>query len=125
MKVAIPVENGIVAEHFGHAPQFIIYDVSEGEIQKEVLTPPPHQPGVIPQWLHSLGVTHVLCGHMGMRALAFFEDFGIEVITGVPPLPADEVLKMFLQNSLQVEPKICRGGHGIGCGRQGAGYGRY
>ncbi len=118
MKIAVPLEGDLVAEHFGHAPYFAIYSVADGEVTKEILTPPPHEPGAIPRWLHSLGVTHIISGNMGWRAKEFFESFGIEVITGAPPAPADEVVSAFLAGNLRVEPRFC-GGHGHGHGLGG------
>ena len=116
MKIAVPLEGDLVAEHFGHAPYFAIYAVNDEEVTKEIHTPPPHQPGVIPQWLHSLGVTHIISGNMGWRAMEFFKSFGIEVITGAPPAPADEVVSAFIGGTLHVEPRFCGGGHGHGHG---------
>ena len=120
MKIAVPLEGDLVAEHFGHAPRFAIYEVTNEGLRKEIHLPPPHEPGVIPRWLASLGVTHIITGQMGMRALMFFEEFGIQVITGAPPALADEVVAEFLAGRLQVEPRIC-GGHGHGCGGHGHG----
>ncbi len=116
MKIAVPLEGDLVAEHFGHAPLFAIYEPRSEGVEKRLFPPPPHEPGVIPRWLASLGVTHILCGQMGMRALMFFEEFGITVVSGVPPVPADEAVAEFLAGRLRVEPRICgHGGHGGGC----------
>ncbi len=117
MKIVVPLEGDLVAEHFGHASLFALYEPAKEGWRKEVLLPPPHEPGVIPRWLSSLGVTHIICGQMGMRALMFFEEFGIQVITGAPNAPADEVVAEFLAGRLEVEPRLCGGhGHGSGCG---------
>ena len=32
MKIAVPYENGMVFQHFGHTEQFKVYDVENGEI---------------------------------------------------------------------------------------------
>ncbi len=113
MKIAVPLEGDLVAEHFGHAPLFAIYEITPSGLQKEVLTPPPHEPGVIPRWLSGLGVDCILCGMMGMRAVAYFEEYGIKVVSGVPKAPSDEVVKEFLAGRLKVSPRFC-GGHGGG-----------
>ena len=115
MKIAVPLEGVLVAEHFGHAPLFALYEVREDGVHKEIVTPPPHEPGVIPRWLASLGVNVILCGMMGMRAVSYFEEYGIRVVSGVPPAPADEVVAEFLAGRLKVSPRFC-GGHGGGCG---------
>ncbi len=119
MKIAVALEGDLVAEHFGHASHFALYELAPEGWRKEILIPPPHEPGVLPRWLSGLGVTHVICGQMGMKALMFMEEFGIQVITGVPSLPADEIVAAFVAGRLRVEPRFCRG-HGSGCGGKGA-----
>ncbi|MBC8489043.1 MAG: chromosome partitioning protein ParA, partial [Bacteroidetes bacterium] len=57
MKIAIPLTGGKLSAHFGHCEQFGIYEVDdENIITSELVTPPPHEPGVFPKWLHELGV---------------------------------------------------------------------
>ena len=46
------------------------------------LTPPPHEPGVIPRWLHEQGATTIIAGGMGMRAQQIFAENNITVVTG-------------------------------------------
>ncbi len=117
MKIAVPLEGNLVAEHFGHASHFALYEVEGDRIEKTILTPPPHEPGVVPRWLHGLGATYVLAGNIGMRAWHLLEEFGVKVISGVPSEPADEIVKKFLAGKLQTTPRLCRGhGHGQRCG---------
>ena len=71
MKIAIPVEAGRVSMHFGHCQQFEVYEVNETDhtiIGKAAHTPPPHEPGVLPRWLHELGANVIITGGMGPRA---------------------------------------------------------
>ena len=35
MRIAVTYEDGMVFQHFGHTQQFKIFDVENGEIQKE------------------------------------------------------------------------------------------
>ena len=68
MKIAIPVEAGRVSMHFGHCTEFAIYDVDDASRAirgTETRTPPPHEPGVLPQWLHELGANVIITGGMG------------------------------------------------------------
>lgn len=32
MRIAIPVENGEIYQHFGHAPAFRVYDVENSKV---------------------------------------------------------------------------------------------
>ena len=71
---------------------FAVVDVDQGQVVRtEYQTPPPHEPGVLPAWLHQLGVTVVICGGMGMRAQQLFAQNDIQVIYGAPSLPAEEL----------------------------------
>ena len=56
MRIAVPTAQGTLCPHFGHCEQFALVDVDNGKIVKtEYQTPPPHEPGVLPAWLHELG----------------------------------------------------------------------
>jgi ATP-binding protein involved in chromosome partitioning len=107
-KIAIPVAEGKLTPHFGHCRQFALVEVAGGKIKKtDLVTPPPHEPGVLPNWLHQQGVTHVIVGGMGQRAQGHFAEKGIEVIIGAPSLPPEEVVDQYLQGSLQTGENIC------------------
>ena len=41
-----------------------------------------HQPGQVPAFINSLGANVMLTGGMGGRAIMFFQQFGIEGVTG-------------------------------------------
>ena len=65
MKFAIPLANGKLTAHFGHCREFALIEVEGNEItKKETIVPPPHEPGVLPAWLHSLGASVIIAGVM-------------------------------------------------------------
>ncbi len=107
-KIAVPVVNGNLNNHFGHTNQFYIYEVDNTKINKEeILTPPPHEPGVFPAWLAEMGVTDVIAGGMGQRAIALFNQNKINVFIGVPvKSPADLVLD-FIEGNLETNDNSC------------------
>ena len=108
MKIAIPVAEGRLTAHFGHAAEFVIIHVENQEIgNKEILTPPPHEPGVLPRWLHELGVDVIVAGGMGQRALGLFAESGIKVITGAPNLTPEEIVNRYLGNTLVTGDNVC------------------
>ncbi len=83
-KIAIPVVDGQLNSHFGHTNQFYIYETTDSKIiNEEILTPPPHEPGVFPKWLADMGVTDVISGGMGQRAISLFNLSKINVFVGV------------------------------------------
>ena len=77
-RIAIPLQNGQLCSHFGHCQQFAIIDVENEAITEETLvTPPPHEPGLLPAWLAEKGVTNVIAGGMGQKAVSNFLSFAI------------------------------------------------
>ena len=108
MKFAIPLADGKLTAHFGHCQEFAIFEVEDSEIKnKETLVPPPQEPGVLPRWLHELGTNVIIAGGMGARALDLFVQNGIKVLTGAPSLTPEELIKQYLDNTLQTGANVC------------------
>jgi len=115
MKIAIPLTNNTLSEHFGHCEEFAIYELSEDStaiLSETRQTPPPHEPGVFPAWLKSLGVNHIVAGGMGRRALDLFEENGITVVAGETGLAPDSIIKALQANSLGTDKPSCNHKHG-------------
>ena len=110
MKIAIPVVEGKLCTHFGHCQQFCIINVSEGNkiTAKQMLTPPPHEPGVLPRWLAEQKVNLILAGGMGHKAQELFAQNGIKVIVGVQgSLTPEEAAEAYLNNTIQTGDNAC------------------
>jgi ATP-binding protein involved in chromosome partitioning len=110
VKIAVPIENDRVCMHFGHCPEFAIYDVDpEAKTirTKTVHGAPPHEPGVLPGWLHELGVEVIIAGGMGQRAQQLFAKNKIEVVLGAPADPADEVVAAHMAGTLTAGANPC------------------
>ena len=106
--IAIPTINNHLCPHFGHCEKFAIFNAEEGKITGEdYLTPPPHEPGVLPAWLASMGVTHVITGGMGHRAISLFNRQNIQVFTGVEEREPRMVAEQFLSSTLKTGSNIC------------------
>lgn len=107
-KIAIPLENGRLCVHFGHCQQFAILEVEEGKITNETyITPPPHEPGLLPGWLAQQGVTDVIAGGMGQRALGLFSMQNIAVNVGAEHKSPKELVNDLLNLSLQTGNNAC------------------
>jgi ATP-binding protein involved in chromosome partitioning len=110
MKVAIPVAAGRLTAHFGHCEQFAIVDVDDQSrtIKGQVLmTPPPHEPGVLPSWLAGLNVNVVIAGGMGQRAQQLFRQNGIEVLCGAPTAEPEQLVQQYLGGQLDLGANAC------------------
>jgi predicted Fe-Mo cluster-binding NifX family protein len=85
-----------------------LIEVEDSQIKnKETHVPPAHEPGVLPAWLHSLGVNVIIAGGMGGRAIDLFEQNGIHVIIGAPALEPEELVKSYLNNTLVTGGNVC------------------
>jgi len=109
MRIAVSAEdrNGldsIVSPHFGRCPFFTIVEVEGGQVRAVRTVENPfyaqHQPGQVPAFIHSLGVEVMLTGGMGGRAVQFFQQYGIEPVTGAMGT-VRQALEQYLGGRLQ------------------------
>ena len=108
MKFAIPLVEGKLTAHFGHCQEFVLIEVADNEIKnKETLIPPPHEPGVLPRWLHEMGADVIIAGGMGARALDLFAQNGIKVVTGAPASTPEDLVKSYLNDTLEAGDNVC------------------
>ncbi len=110
MKYAVPITDGEISGHFGHCSNFALYEIDETSgtiIKKEIEASPRHQPGILPEWLSSRGVSVVIASGMGSRAQAIFHEKNIKVITGVTTDDPEKVVKDYLNGTLSTSNNIC------------------
>ncbi len=110
MKIAVPVDNGRVSAHFGHCPAFALYEVDEATqtVRSNTSLPaPPHEPGLLPGWLHERGANVIITGGMGQRAQTLFAEHGIQVVVGAPSDPTDDVVRAYLAGALRAGANTC------------------
>ena len=72
MRFAVPTNDKKLCGHFGHCEAFALIDTDgDGKFGCETyVTPPPHEPGLLPPWLAQQGVNCVIAGGMGGKAPA-------------------------------------------------------
>ncbi|NQT81850.1 hypothetical protein HQ563_02420 [bacterium] len=108
MRIAIPVTGGFLSPHFAHGEEFLFFDAEEGEVQNRTSAiPPPHGPGVLPQWLKEQGADVIIASGMGSRAQALFSEQGIRVVLGAAAKSPDEVVASYLDRTLETGENIC------------------
>jgi len=107
-KIAIPVIDGKLSAHFGHAPYFFIYQTEDNKIIKEQMeTPPPHEFGVIPNWLAENKVTDLITGGIGPKAVDILNQNNINVFSGAPVDEPGKVINAFLSGTLKTNANMC------------------
>jgi predicted Fe-Mo cluster-binding NifX family protein len=108
IKFAVPVSGGKLCSHFGHCDQFALIETEDGRIRdKSMHTPPPHEPGVLPRWLHEMGANIIIAGGMGSRAQDLFNQNGIKVITGAPMDSPESLVNQYLADILVTGENVC------------------
>lgn len=110
LRIAVPVAQGRLCPHFGHCEQFALLDADpqSGELKDTVyMTPPPHEPGVLPRWLAEQGTHVVLAGGMGARAINYFREYGVNVVTGAEELSPQDLARSYMQGTLTTGENAC------------------
>jgi len=110
MKIAIPLTYGQLSAHFGHCEQFALVELDSSEkktIATDYAASPPHQPGVLPRWLHEQGVDVIIAGGMGQRAQQLFNQNGIKVVIGARCRPVQETIDDYLKGTLLTGENPC------------------
>jgi len=118
MRVALPVLDGSFCAHFGGADRFALVDIDDRSrtvTSTRLEAPPPHEHGVFPTWLRSQGVTTVLAGGMGPRAVQMLEDFGIEVVLGIDGRDVGDLVAGYLKGELRSSGSSCSSAGTHGC----------
>ncbi|MGI5914781.1 MAG: NifB/NifX family molybdenum-iron cluster-binding protein [Bacteroidales bacterium] len=118
--IAVPLENGVLCAHFGHCEKFAIVDVVDNVITNiREVEPPQHVPGLYPRWVAGFGVTDVIAGGMGQRAISLFNEQNINAFVGAPVKTAQDLVNDFISGKLTLSANYCDHGskHGdSGCG---------
>jgi len=110
MKIAIPLAENRLCAHFGHCEEFVLIEVDDASktiVSQSRHTPPPHEPGVLPAWLHQLGANVIVAGGMGQRAQALFAQNEISVVVGAESDTPENIVERYLGGSLQTGMNLC------------------
>ncbi len=110
MRIAVPLAQGKLSLHFGHCDQFAIFDIDESirkVINREDETPPSHEPGALPKWLHENNASVIIAGGMGQRAQQLFAQNDIKVVIGASGDTPENLVSAYLQDTLEAGDNIC------------------
>lgn len=106
--IAVPLTSGILSAHFGHCEQFAFVETEDNKVVSEkTLTPPPHEPGLLPKWVSQNGASDVIAGGMGQRAIDLFNGQNINVFVGAPQKNHRELVEDLINNKLQAGANYC------------------
>ncbi len=110
MKIALATDDNmgldaVLSHHFGRCPYYIVVDVDDKKIKdvKAVKNPfyESHgQTGEVPNFIHSLGADVIIAGGMGPKAIGFFQQLGIQALTGASGIVGD-VTKSYIHGQIE------------------------
>ncbi|MDO9585818.1 MAG: iron-sulfur cluster carrier protein MrpORP [Syntrophales bacterium] len=109
-KIAIPISGGLLCAHFGHCDTFALMDIDMAGkkiIRRADVTPPPHEPGLLPKWLHEKGADIIIAGGMGSRAQGLFAENSIQVVCGAPADTPEMLVMAYMNGSLDTGQNVC------------------
>ncbi|RLB31395.1 MAG: dinitrogenase iron-molybdenum cofactor biosynthesis protein [Deltaproteobacteria bacterium] len=110
MKIAVATEDNrgleaVLSQHFGRCQSYTLVEVDNGQIGEVKVHENPFygshgQPGEVPAFIKSIGAHVIIAGGMGPKAIGFFEQYGIQVATGVSGT-VRTVLQLYLDGKIQ------------------------
>ena len=110
MRIAIPLFNGRLSQHFGHCQNFALVEVDPES--KEITgrtdhDAPPHEPGLLPAWLAERSADVIIAGGIGHRAQDLFAQNGITVVVGANSDSPEDLVRDYLAGTLKVGENLC------------------
>ncbi len=108
-KIAIPINDADTLDaHFGHCKFFAFITIKDGVVvAEEKIVPPPHEPGLLPQWMAEHNATDVIAGGMGRKAIDLLNQNNIDVYVGAPQLTIKEITEGYINNTLSYTTNYC------------------
>ena len=127
MKIAVTCENKKVFQHFGHTPEFAVFEAEDGKIISEkVMQTGDSGHGALATLLSAEKVDVLICGGIGGGAQMALAQAGIKLYGGVSG-SADAAVEALLKQELDYNPNVQCNHHGEGhehhgnCGSGGCG----
>ncbi len=109
-KIAVASEdhmglNSRISPHFGRCPYYTLVEVEGDEVKKVTSVENPYylshgQPGQVPNFIKHQKAEVIITGGIGPRAIEFFNELGIETVTGASGRVAD-VVSSYLRGELK------------------------
>lgn len=116
MRIAVPSQNGLIDEHFGHCKEFLVFRVDGSTLVQEATIPSLEGCGCksgVAGELAKAGVTHLVAGNMGEGAVRVLGSHGITVVRGASG-DARAAAQSFLSGAIKDSGVGCAG-HGEEC----------
>ncbi len=125
MRIAVTCENNQVFQHFGHTPEFAVFDIEDGKIKDmRIESTGESGHGALAGLLSGNNIDLLICGGIGGGAQMALAEAGIELIGGASGNVTD-VVNAYLDGTLKVNAAFQCNHHHHGenhkCGEHGCG----
>ena len=110
MKIALATDDdrgleAVLSHHFGRCPYYVVVDIDDKEIREVKALQSPFygshgEPGEVPTFIKGIGAQVIIAGGMGPKAIGFFEQLGIQAVTGVSGM-VREVINAYMSGQIE------------------------
>lgn len=111
IRIAIPVVDGRMHDHFGGCREFALVDADVQNrlvLATQIIPAPPHKPGLFPRWLREQRVRVVIAGGIGKGCLDNFTVNGVVVLAGEVNARIEAIVAAYLAGQLTSTPEGCK-----------------
>lgn len=106
-RIAIVMTGRKVSPHFGQAEEIMLVEVEQGNIiARELVDVPSRECGVLPDLLKKRGISDLVTGFIGARALRRLLDAHVRVYSGASG-SVEDVLGSLLSGHLTTHEAVC------------------
>ncbi len=108
-KVAIPIANDKLSEHFGACSYYEVFEIEGDKIQKKIFeTPSLKCVSELPSWLYKEGITDVITYRVNKEIIALFALNKVNLFVGVPINSTQNLIDDYLHGKLQSDENIIK-----------------
>jgi predicted Fe-Mo cluster-binding NifX family protein len=107
-KIAIPMVDCNLCDHFEEFQYFLIYDFENPACIREDLKYPPYaEKGKLTEWLIENGVTDIIARGIDYKTIKQLSHKKIHVFVGVQKKDPEDLIKDYLRKNLYTDEQMC------------------
>lgn len=108
-RVAIPIVNNELSEHFDACSYYEIFEIIGDKIQKKIFELPVLANTVeLPAWFKNQGITDVIVFRMKKEIISLFASNKINLFVGVSINSSEKLIDDYLQGKLESDKSIIK-----------------
>ena len=100
-RVAIPVNDGKLSEHFGRCSHYKIFEIDGASVgEQEYSLPEVDSIGELPAWASGKGITDIITHRIDRQIIMLFGKFKINLFVGVPIDTPENLINEYLNERI-------------------------